>query len=52
MKKGAVMAFHDYGNPVFADGVKRAVDESGLIKLGVYNSLGVFQVGGDADADI
>jgi predicted O-methyltransferase YrrM len=44
MKNGAVMAFHDYGNTVFAEEIKKAVDEvKGLIKLGVYNSLGVFK---------
>ena len=44
MKKGSVMAFHDYGNPVFYEGVKKSVDEADLVKLGVYNSLGVFEV--------
>ena len=45
MKPGGICCFHDYGNTVFVDGIKRAVDEAeGISKLGVYNSLGVFRV--------
>ncbi len=44
MKEGAIMAFHDYMNTVFVDGIKKAVDETDLIHLGTYNSLGIFQV--------
>jgi len=38
------MCFHDYGNPAFYDGVRKAIDETGLMRLGIYNNLGVFQV--------